>query len=161
MANEPSFSSGAGAGSLAFQIQGFGSLEGAGTSCCTDGLVVMLDGVLLFAGTFNLGGGGTNIVFSNPNGGTFNASSPGFGLGGLLDVTIPLLLSAGPHALQFAYFGTPQGTDDEGWGINSVTVSGIVAATPLPAAFPLFASGLGALGLIGWRRKRKASARAA
>src|SRR5262249_42762726 len=24
---------------------------------------------------------------------------------------------------------------------------------PLPAAFPLFASGLGALGLLGWRRK--------
>ena len=29
--------------------------------------------------------------------------------------------------------------------------------TPLPAALPLFASGLGALGLLGWRRKRKAS----
>lgn len=27
------------------------------------------------------------------------------------------------------------------------------AATPLPAALPLFATGLGALGLIGWRRK--------
>jgi CHRD domain len=30
--------------------------------------------------------------------------------------------------------------------------------TPLPAALPLFASGLGALGLLGWRRKRKAIA---
>lgn len=29
------------------------------------------------------------------------------------------------------------------------------AATPLPAALPLFATGLGALGLFGWRRKRK------
>jgi hypothetical protein len=27
--------------------------------------------------------------------------------------------------------------------------------TPLPAALPLFASGLGALGLLGWRRKQK------
>jgi hypothetical protein len=27
--------------------------------------------------------------------------------------------------------------------------------TPLPAALPLFASGLGAIGLLGWRRKRK------
>jgi len=33
-----------------------------------------------------------------------------------------------------------------------------VSAVPLPAALPLFATGLGALGLIGWRRKRKASA---
>ena len=31
-----------------------------------------------------------------------------------------------------------------------------VAAVPLPAALPLFATGLGALGLLGWRRKRKA-----
>lgn len=35
------------------------------------------------------------------------------------------------------------------------------AATPLPAALPLFATGLGALGLFGWRRKRKAYATAA
>jgi len=31
----------------------------------------------------------------------------------------------------------------------------IVGTTPLPAALPLFASGLGALGLLGWRRKRR------
>ena len=30
--------------------------------------------------------------------------------------------------------------------------------TPLPAALPLFATGLGALGLLGWRRKRKQTA---
>jgi hypothetical protein len=30
------------------------------------------------------------------------------------------------------------------------------APTPLPAALPLFATGIGAMGLIGWRRKRKA-----
>ena len=29
-------------------------------------------------------------------------------------------------------------------------------ATPLPAALPLFGTGLAALGLLGWRRKRKA-----
>jgi len=32
------------------------------------------------------------------------------------------------------------------------------AATPLPAALPLFATGLGAMGLLGWRRKRKNAA---
>jgi hypothetical protein len=30
------------------------------------------------------------------------------------------------------------------------------AVTPLPAALPLFASALGGLGLLGWRRKQKA-----
>ena len=35
------------------------------------------------------------------------------------------------------------------------------AATPLPAALPLFATGLGALGLFGWRRKKKTAALAA
>jgi len=29
--------------------------------------------------------------------------------------------------------------------------------TPLPAALPLFATGLGVMGLFGWRRKRKAA----
>ena len=33
--------------------------------------------------------------------------------------------------------------------------------TPLPATLPLFASGLGGLGLLGWRRKRKKAARTA
>ena len=37
----------------------------------------------------------------------------------------------------------------------------LVSETPLPAALPLFAGGLGALGLIGWRRKKKAAAVAA
>ena len=32
-----------------------------------------------------------------------------------------------------------------------------VAETPLPAALPLFATGLGTLGLFGWRRKRRPS----
>ena len=39
-----------------------------------------------------------------------------------------------------------------------VNASGTITATPLPAALPLFATGLGGLGLLGWRRKRKAQA---
>jgi hypothetical protein len=42
---------------------------------------------------------------------------------------------------------TPSG----GGGLNT---------TPLPAALPLFATGLGAFGLLGWRRKRKSQAAA-
>ncbi len=52
---------------------------------------------------------------------------------------------------------------DETYGVvvdpvtNGVWTSA-TSATPLPAALPLFATGLGALGLLSWRRKRKAQA---
>jgi hypothetical protein len=45
---------------------------------------------------------------------------------------------------------------DGSLGRADLQVTGFAAAeTPLPAALPLFATGLGALGLLGWRRKRK------
>jgi hypothetical protein len=43
-------------------------------------------------------------------------------------------------------------------GVSDLTVSfssEVEAVVPLPATLPLFATGLGALGLLGWRRKRK------
>ena len=47
-----------------------------------------------------------------------------------------------------------------GFTFDSITFppGGQGGETPLPAALPLFATGLGALGLLGWRRKRKAAA---
>jgi hypothetical protein len=44
---------------------------------------------------------------------------------------------------------------------DTVTATLDFTATPLPAALPLFAGGLGALGLLGWRKKRKSAALAA
>ena len=41
-------------------------------------------------------------------------------------------------------------------GLDDVSVTGPgITAAPIPAAFPLLATGLGGLGLLGWRRKRK------
>jgi hypothetical protein len=37
-------------------------------------------------------------------------------------------------------------------------IRGFLQQTPIPGALPLFASGLGVLGLYGWRRKRRATA---
>jgi len=59
-----------------------------------------------------------------------------------------------------------------GTGSNTLTVAnlaahnhslevGPISEVPLPAALPLFATGLGALGLLGWRRKKKAAVLAA
>jgi hypothetical protein len=44
---------------------------------------------------------------------------------------------------------------------NLLTGELTTAATPLPAALPLFASGAGVIGLFGWRRKKKKAASAA
>jgi hypothetical protein len=41
---------------------------------------------------------------------------------------------------------------------ETLVISDISVATPLPAALPLFATGLGGFGLLGWCRKRKAQA---
>jgi len=57
-----------------------------------------------------------------------------------------------------SYWGTPTNPGD---GIGLWMIRADVEITPLPAALPLFATGLGALGLLGWRRKRKVQAVAA
>jgi hypothetical protein len=41
-------------------------------------------------------------------------------------------------------------------GLSGQDFSG--GATPLPATLPLFATGIGGLGLLGWRKKRKEQA---
>ncbi len=40
---------------------------------------------------------------------------------------------------------------------NGAQDAGFYAATPLPPALSLFLTGLGAMGLLGWPRKRKAA----
>jgi uncharacterized protein (TIGR03118 family) len=61
-------------------------------------------------------------------------------------------MTAGPNTLFFT-----DGINSEADGL----LGAIDAATPLPAALPLFATGLGAFGLLGWRRKRKSRAKVA
>jgi hypothetical protein len=53
----------------------------------------------------------------------------------------------------------PKRTEPRSWSgecrAAAETRSNPWLSTPLPAALPLFATGLGALGLLGWRRKRR------
>jgi hypothetical protein len=44
---------------------------------------------------------------------------------------------------------------------TGINVPGVPSAIPLPGALPLFATGMVGLGLLGWRKKRKAQAAAA
>ena len=47
---------------------------------------------------------------------------------------------------------------DSSGDLSTVSTFFSPAATPLPAALPLFATGLGVMGLFGWRKKRKNAA---
>lgn len=75
-----------------------------------------------------------------------------------VDFTSPTL-DAGAHTIEVLY------ADRENTGaflsLNLLSTDVTITTTPLPGALPLFASGLGGLGLFGWRRKRKAQAVAA
>jgi outer membrane lipase/esterase len=66
------------------------------------------------------------------------------------------------NAEQTSFYSDDEHFSAAGQLIEANYVFGLIQSseTPLPATLPLFASGLGALGLLGWRRKRKAAAAA-
>ena len=58
------------------------------------------------------------------------------------------------HSLKISWQGGDADFDDM---VVEIQIGGL-DPTPLPAALPLFAAGLGVLGLLGWRRKPKNAA---
>jgi hypothetical protein len=50
------------------------------------------------------------------------------------------------------------GCSGDAFYVDKFSFNSRPSSVPLPTAFPLFASGLGALGLLGWRKKRKKAA---
>jgi hypothetical protein len=81
--------------------------------------------------------------------------------GGAILFTSVFQSTVGDYSLLLSHIGGT--TVASGILFNNVVGHGLggditYSATPLPAALPLFATGLGALGLFGWRRKRKKAA---
>lgn len=111
-----------------------------------------------------------NEVISNPS---FGGGAAAFGQGqatfpnfvaegltqiGSYDLTTAFPLTAGmvsqtPGSVFFTSLG-----DLVFNGIETMSFEADIASTPLPAALPLFAGGLGTLGLLARRRKRKNAA---
>jgi len=92
---------------------------------------------------------------------TFNVSTaaPTLAIFNWTDITSVVLSTSGGTWAGYTCLGANCGNrgpsiDDE-VALDNVTIN---AATPLPAALPLFATGLGVMGLVGWRRKRKNAA---
>ena len=96
----------------------------------------------------------------NGNCGFFGTTNlaPGQTLSGFLVQDTSLSAMTSVQWTVFAEGGTYTGSDNI--NPNNPGNPGFTgtATTPLPAALPLFATGLGGLGLLGWRRKRKAQA---
>ena len=130
---------------------------------------------LRFGGTVE--GSGTATSFTS-----VDVSSPTTGFNGVYSVTLEtisttLSLGNGYHWLQLSNAKATGGGDvlwdsaninsgngqqnyEGTFGYNTnftqtFQILGPGGVTPVPAALPLFATGLGALGLLGWRRKRK------
>jgi len=147
---------------LHFQLAGFKSLDGHNNGY-TDIFHLSLNGTEIFTGSFNLGGGGSNAIFYNPNGGnavttTFKASDDPHNsqqvtlAGGVSQITLPIDLLLGANFIQFAYSGVNQGLQDESWGINLATViTKSKISVPEPNALILLMAGL--LGIAMLRRR--------
>jgi hypothetical protein len=70
-----------------------------------------------------------------------------------------LVLAINPTVFSHILLTSPAGLNVVFGGLEQTKqfeISG-VAAIPIPAALPLLASGLGGLGLMGWRRRRRRS----
>jgi hypothetical protein len=143
-----------------------GAVSGAGTITTNDALVsnagsvgtdiIGITGAIDNETVSGLNGFGDNILYPS------NLGSDGFGpLKGLLDA-LGLSFSLGGSTTNIFFAGTA-GYDFESFGNSdpnlsfarneSFTIEAV--ATPLPATLPLFAGGLGVVGYLTRRRKRR------
>lgn len=158
LASPDSFSlvvdSAGGADILSFTLRGCGSLDG--DNFWIDIFHLSLNGIEIFAGTFDMGGsfGGTNRILFNPNGGTASPTSFGHFAGGKTEVSVPITLLAGVNTLLFSYESPlffeglnregPQGLGDEGWGLSPI---------PEAQSYALMLAGLAVVGTLAHRRR--------
>jgi hypothetical protein len=151
-------------GALSFKLNGFASLDGV--NFFEDDFTLMLNGAPILTLSYDLGGGGSNAVFSNLYGATISGGANAYFQGGTLLINIASLpLIAGSNSFSFSYdsptggslsdplngHAGPQGLGDEGWGVSDVLLTGSV---PEPASWALMIAGFGLTGAAMRRRNR-------
>jgi len=124
------------------------------------GLVLNIDRIALWNedlsgfGTGSIATSTDNVIFTALT--TINPVISGFGVDYFAQIFG--FASTTAQFIRIDISGCPQVDNGfNGCGIGEVAFSS-VSAVPLPAALPLFGTGLAVMGLIGWRRKRKAAA---
>ena len=111
-----------------------------------------------FAAVYDQSPAGSALSDGTP---PIGSTSPGLltldGTNGSTPIT--LALSAGTYYLRL--FGLLPGNINSGHALSAVAGTLTIAATPIPAALPLFGTALALFGFMGWRRKTAPAAAAA
>jgi hypothetical protein len=161
------FNAPAGAAQLSFVLDGYASLDGQ--NWYEDDFSLSLNGAQIILATFNLGGGGPDVIYSAPVGAAFdNTSGNGTAVtwaGGHVTIASPLTLAAGANTLTFNYHALTsdhagwQDMGDEGWGAHDILVTNravsqdIRGGVPEPSMWLLSIVGFGLMGSM-LRRQR-------
>jgi hypothetical protein len=150
------FQIGAGTSSLSIDINAFGTRDPTICASCnsiyTDNYTVNL---FSQTGTLLESANETNYLYYN-----MYASSHGVGAGPV-GVAVPAGATTLEIVSQLSIAGLlgPDGLPLSFGNLNISSDGSIMAATPIPSTLPLLATGLAALGLLGWHsRRRKAGA---
>jgi hypothetical protein len=159
----------AGLSNLSFVLEGLRSLDGQ--NMFEDDFTLSLNGSAILSGTFNLGGGGNDVVFFAPSGASINnVSGNGTAVtwsGGQVNIATPLTLAAGVNTLTFGYTSLGgldagfQGTGDESWSTRDILISApglgdLAGDIPEPLSWALMVMGFAGMG-AALRRQRFAA----
>jgi hypothetical protein len=93
--------------------------------------------------------------YANADNELFFPAQPSVDFQGISFVTSLASLGAVNLFSNSGYFEVKSIVDPVGYYFNGTPISLNVTATPLPDALPLFATGLGLIGLLAWWRRRE------